>query len=368
MRIRLLVDSAEYWEHLLQDIPQARERVFVQAMGFEGDKVGQGLARLLLSSPAPDRRVVIDTFAKFRLSDKFIYNPRHVFDQDLRREVRDTERMLWELDAGGVRVKFTNPMGAFFLRAPVRNHKKLVIVDDRVAYIGGFNFTEHNFAWRDVMLRIEDPEIASFLAEDFLATWRGGNLGVVRAFPGITLYLFDGRRNVSLFSALFGLLEGANERIDVECAYLTPPFSGKLRKARERGVPVRLIMAAANNWPLVYDHVLWESARAGIELRLYEGRMVHMKTMLVDDRALVLGSANFDFWSYRFQQEVMGIVTDPEVVADFRRRVFEEDLRASRPCDLDVGPIKGRLANLRLRSIEKVWLFFNPAGDEGAHD
>jgi cardiolipin synthase len=146
----------------------------------------------------------------------------------------------------------------------------------------------------------------------------------------------------------------------VECAYLTQPFTRRLCEAQQRGVRVRLVMAADNNWPVVGEHAHWESSRSGIELRLYEGRMVHMKAMLVDGRALALGSANFDFWSYRFQQEVMGIVTDPAVVADFQRRVFEVDLQAARPRDGEVPPWRGRLASLRLASIERAWRLVSP--------
>jgi cardiolipin synthase len=358
--MRLLVDSQEYWEHLVQDVEAARDRVFVQALGFEGDAAGWGLARLLLRSPARDRRVAVDSFGRYRVSDKWVHHPRHLLDRELRRERRDTRRMVAELRAAGVPVAFVNPMGAFFRRGPRRNHKKLVVVDRRVAYIGGFNFGDHNFAWRDVMLRIEDAAIADTLADDFLATWAGRNQALVRSFPGITLFLFDGASNRTLFEGLFELLDGAARSIDVECAYLTPPFTDRLRAARRRGVAVRLVMAADNNWPAVRDHVRFESSRAGIELRLYQDRMVHMKTMLVDGRALVLGSANFDFWSYRFQQEVMGVVTDPGVIADYGRRVFETDLGASPLSDGEVGPLQGRLAGLRLASIERAARLLSP--------
>lgn len=363
LSIRLLVDSRQFWQALSQDVAAARRRVYVQALGFEGDSVGQDLARLLLDSPAADRRVLVDSFTKFRLSDKWVYHPRHAFDAELRRERRDTQAMFGALTQGGVPVRFTNPMGAFFRRGPVRNHKKLVIVDEEVAYIGGFNFGEHNFAWHDVMLRLERPEIARFLGEDFLATWRGEDLAAVREFPGITLFLFDGRRNAALFAPLVALLDAARRGIDVECAYLTAPFMGRLAAAQARGVPVRLIMSAANNWPVVFDHVHWASERAGIELRLYPERMIHMKTMLVDDAALVLGSANFDFWSYWFQQEVMGIVTDPQVIADFRARVFEPDLSSSYLRDGQVGALRGRVAGLRLHALQQLSRILNPSAN-----
>lgn len=359
MRLRLLVDGDEFRDSLARDLPEARERILIQALTFEGDRAGRGVADLVAASRAADRRLVLDCFAKHWINDKGVHYPHNWLDRALHEERRATERMWDALRASGVAVKFTNPFGPLMLRGPVRNHKKLVILDQRVAYIGGINFSDHNFGWRDVMLRMEDPEIARFLAADFDATWRGVNRAAIREFPGITLHLLDGKSNAVIFGELRRLLENARERVDVECAYLTPPFSGWLAAARAAGLPVRVVMPNSNNWPTVRDHVRWELPRAGIELRLYDARMIHLKSLLVDGRTLVVGSANFDFWSYWFQQEVMGFVTDPELIADFRRRVLEPDIAASRVCDHGVGPLVGGLATLKLQATAAVALFFN---------
>ena len=173
------------------------------------------------------------------------------------------------------------------------------------------------------------------------------------------LTIFDGKRNPGAFALLQRLLEDARERVDVDCGYLTPPFSAWLAQARARGLAVRVVMPARHNWPAVRDHVRWAAARADIELRLYEARMIHLKSMLIDDRILIVGSANFDLWSYWFQQEVIGIVTDPDLVAEFRRRVLEPDVAASRACDRSLGPVAGRLATFKLRAVEAICRAFN---------
>ena len=353
LRLRLLVDGEEFRESLARDIPEARERVLIQALTFEGDRAGRGVADLVMASGAADRRLVIDCFTKHWINDKGIRYPHNRFDRALQEEARATERMWEDLRAAGAQVKFTNPVGPLLLRSPLRNHKKLVLLDDRVAYIGGINFSDHNFAWRDVMLRMEDPGITRFLAEDFDATWQGRNQVALREFPGITLHLLDGKDNARGFGVVQRLVEDARQCVDVDCGYLTPPFSEWLARARARGVAVRVIMPTNHNWPAVRDHARWAAARADIELRLFDERMIHLKSMLIDDRVLIMGSANFDMWSYWFQQEVIGIVTDPGLVADFRRRVLEPDVAASRPCDRSLG-LSGRLATLKLRAVEAV--------------
>jgi phosphatidylserine/phosphatidylglycerophosphate/cardiolipin synthase-like enzyme len=110
----------------------------------------------------------------------------------------------------------------------------------------------------------------------------------------------------------------------------------------------------ANNWGLVRDLLRWPRATRGIDVRLYRGRMTHMKALLVDGEILVLGSANFDLWSYHFQGEYLARVTDPAAVEDFRTRVAAEGLRGSRPVEAPAGAVRGGLARLALRSLEEL--------------
>jgi len=330
MRLQLMVDSGEFMDAARSDIARAEHRVFVQALTFEADAAGRSLADAVLASPATDRRIAIDTFTRHKISDSWVYSPRYLRDREFRREVHATRRMVRDFRSAGVGVRFTNPVGKRLARAAARNHKKLVLVDGRVAYVGGINFSDHNFAWRDVMLRMEDDDIVETLGHDFEATWGGRNQAFIRDFPGLSLHVFDGCTNARLFEPLRRLLSEAHTSIDVHCCYLSPPFSGWLRAAQERGVRVRLLLPAANNWADVNHHARRVLGRAGVDVRHFAERMTHLKTMVIDDRALVVGSANFDFLSYRLQQEFMAIVTDPEVVRDFRDRVFEPDLLVAR--------------------------------------
>jgi cardiolipin synthase len=82
--------------------------------------------------------------------------------------------------------------------------------------------------------------------------------------------------------------------------------------------------------------------------------MTHLKALLVDGATLVLGSANFDLWSYHFQGEYLARVTDPVVVEDFRTRVVAEGLRHSRPVEAPAGTLRGGFARLALRSLEEL--------------
>jgi phosphatidylserine/phosphatidylglycerophosphate/cardiolipin synthase-like enzyme len=133
---------------------------------------------------------------------------------------------------------------------------------------------------------------------------------------------------------------------------MTAPFLGRLAKAAARGVAVTVVTPEANNWGLVRDLLSWPRATGGVDVRLYRGRMTHMKACLVDDDALVLGSANFDIWSYHFQGEYLALLTDSAVIADFRGRVMVEGLARSVPVTSPVGNLRGGLALGALRGLE----------------
>ena len=97
MKIELLVDFKEFWTRLSEDIRAAERSVYVQTFALEGDTVGRQLAAALLSSPAPDRRILADSFTRLVLSDRFKYSPSALLDRELRDEARHTNEMRREL-------------------------------------------------------------------------------------------------------------------------------------------------------------------------------------------------------------------------------------------------------------------------------
>src|SRR6266480_6004003 len=109
MKIELLINFDEFWSRLSEDIGSAQQSVFVQSFAFEGDAVGRQLSAALLSSPAPDRRILADSFTRVVLSDRFRYSPANLFDRELRREGRGTALMMSRQDDAGAASKFTNP-------------------------------------------------------------------------------------------------------------------------------------------------------------------------------------------------------------------------------------------------------------------
>src|SRR5712692_6961939 len=212
----LLVDFDQFWLRLSEDIRSARESVFVQTFAFEGDAVGKQLSAALLSSSAPDKRILADSFTRIVLSDRFRYSPANLFDRELRGEARATAAMFHEIKSAGVELKFTNAYAVTPRRLLSRNHKKLIVIDDQTAYFGGVNFSEHNAAWHDMMLRTDDANAAAFLGADFLSTWTGRDQIGRKQIDGIELFTMDGRANRAVFQRVLDLIDAARQTIFVE--------------------------------------------------------------------------------------------------------------------------------------------------------
>ena len=107
-----------------------------------------------------------------------------------------------------------------------------------------------------------------------------------------------------------------------------------------RGVKVQVVNPLENNLGYLQRYLFAEAARFGFELHLYEDRMIHMKSMLIDDSVLVTGSSNFDLLSYHgFLAEVVAVIRSPSVIDAFRRRVLEPALAGSR--HFEPGDVRG---------------------------
>lgn len=357
--MKLLVDSSEFWQHFEMDVKAATRHVYLQTMSFEGDSVGLDVERLLKQAQAPDIRLIIDAYTTIILSDRFLYSPRNWFDKELQNEKRETHRIIQSLRARGIKVKVINPVGFLFHHLVGRNHKKLVLIDDRIAYIGGINFSEHNFAWHDLMIRIEADNIASFLKQDFLRTWERQNWKGIQEFESIHLYMFDGTYYPEAMAQIFDLFKGAKRQIVIQSPYVTFPYFEPFRDAVKRGVDVILIAPEKNNRGFLDRYTSWEASRAGILLKLYPQRMTHLKMILIDDSHLIIGSSNFDYLSIHSQQELLAVITDPEIIAAAKKRIIDKDLRLSREADTPPNQVDGKLRHFLLKILSSGSAFLN---------
>jgi cardiolipin synthase len=187
---------------------------------------------------------------------------------------------------------------------------------------------------------------------DFHSTWDGRDQIASASFGDVELLTLDGRANRAAFQRVIDLIDRAEESIFVESPYITFPFYERLREASRRGVDVKIVTPEANNWSYFSNYARLEAARSNIDLRLYQRGMTHLKAMLIDDQYLVAGSSNFDYLSYRLYQEVVAIITDPTVIADFRERVLLPDLANSLAVDCHASALSKRWLGLQTKVFD----------------
>lgn len=314
----LLIGSAAFWDRARADIAAAKQRVLIQAMTFEGDAAGHGVAAALTSSAAASRCVLVDDYTRHVVNDTILALSR---DQAVHAEARATRAMFAALVRDGVKVRVTNPVGYNPLRYPLRNHKKLLVMDG-VAWIGGINFSDHNFAWHDLMLRVDDPAVADWLAEQFDRDWAGTPEAAQQRFgPDLELLSIDGRDNLVHLAPLLDRIAGARHSVEMISAYATFPFVDALAAAARRGVAATLYTPRPNNKPIVRDYLLGVSRETGLSVQLMP-EMTHTKALLIDGEELVLGSCNFEFVSCRSNAEFLATIRDGGLIADFEARIL----------------------------------------------
>ena len=336
----LLVGAEAFWERARADISQARRRVLVQAMTCEGDAAGEALADALLASRAEQRALLVDAYSLHVTNDTLLpYLPWR--PAALRAEAQATRRLFGRLVGGGVPVTVTNPVGGNPLHFPLRNHKKLIVADD-AAYLGGINFSDHNFAWHDAMVRIADSAVADFLAGTFAADSAGVPRCAAGRFDTLDVVALDGESNEAALRPVMELLADARRSVEMIGAYPTLPFTGALTDAAANGAAVTIYTPEANNKPLLRDFLFAEAARCGrLKLALLPA-MTHAKAAIVDGETVLFGSVNFNLASWRSNGDLLAISRDPALVAAFERELFAPARAGARLAPADEVPASRR--------------------------
>jgi cardiolipin synthase len=237
-----------------------------------------------------------------------------------------------------------------------RSHRKLLIVDGKVAFVGGAGIADHWMGnadsrqhWRDNHYRVTGPVVAQLQAT-FMNNWlktRGNVLHGADYFPPLEStgsYLAQsirsGAHNENLDLLYLLAIASAQKTLRIENAYFLPDdlTRKELIEAAQRGVKIEIVVPGKNidqklvraaskrHWP--------ELMRAGVKIYEYEPTMVHVKLLIVDDTFVSVGSGNFDNRSIRLNDEANLDVLDRQFAAQ-QTRLFEMDKRQSREVTAD---------------------------------
>ncbi len=348
MDVKIIPDSRLFLKQVESDIRKASKRVLIQTLSFEGDRAGREISTLLQRADVPDKRIIVDSYTRWCLSDHILFLPHNWLRMKLWKEWLSTRRMFQHLKARGYHIRFVHPPGLSIRKMANRNHKKLVIIDD-VCYIGGINLCDHNFQWLDMMVRIEDTTLADFFAMDFDMTWEGQNQLCYRKFQDMEVRVLDGYRNEWALAPILQQIRSARSSIYVMCPYITSPFLDAVFEAGKRGVRIVLFTPRNNNRGFLRRYIQYMVKKArrevpNLTLLFFPDRMVHTKAILIDEEVLLFGSANFDFMCYRVQPEYVMVSRNRAVVSAFLDTMWYPALAVSRKQADEINGLMGALS------------------------
>jgi cardiolipin synthase len=264
-----------------------------------------------------------------------------------------TRSAFWqEMKRRGIHVRLFHPLFTALWYQPFRDHRKILVVDRRMAFTGGMNIGEEygstsaslGEAWRDTHVRVEGPtawEMALVFSEGWVHA--GGEplelppLSAEEAqAPGTRILVLDSRPKrgqAESASAMSAIVGAARTRVWLTNAYFAPGWDAVriLGDAAQRGVDVRLLLPGKTDVPIVrhaahgyYDRLL---AR-GVRIFEYQTSILHAKSLTADGYVSVVGSTNLDFRSFLFNAECDLCMLD-EDVARRLEEAFEEDLHSA---------------------------------------
>ncbi len=327
----IITSGARKRELLLQDIGRAQHYIHLEYFRFGNDASGREVRDALLRKAAEgvEVRFVNNNMAAWRI-------PRSYF-ADMRKQ--------------GVEVRnftsFRHGWRIWLMRLNHQNHRKIVVIDGKVAYTGGMNINDNYFCrWRDTHLRIEGPVIARLQAS-FIDTWLscGGTLsrplpyyfdiplkGGPAPLQGKLLQVVtDAPENPWPTSQLAyeWILQNARQYVYIQTPYFVPPpsFLNALKGAALRGVDVRLMLPRKVDTPLIgwaNRSLYQECLEAGVRIFERSGAFIHSKTLVADDAVSIVGATNMDVRSFNLNYEVNTFVYDRETALACKDIFLEE--------------------------------------------
>ncbi len=262
-----------------------------------------------------------------------------------------TRSVFWQLmEAHQIEVRLFHPLFPHLWFYPLRNHRKILVIDRRVAYTGGMNIAdEHGSSrsarpdlWRDTHARVEGPtawELAVVFSEGWVRA--GGapvELPALRpaAGDGAHILVLDsrpGRGHRETASVLSAIVHAARQYLWITNAYFAPKRLAIdiLGRAVQRGVDVRLLLPGRSDVELVrhagHGHFSALLAR-GVRIFEYSAAILHAKSLVADSFVSVVGSTNMDFRSFHFNAECNLVILE-EKTARTLSAAFEGDLEES---------------------------------------
>jgi cardiolipin synthase len=337
-RVTPLVNGDQFVPAMVAAIRSATNSVNIETFIWKSGRMSDQIIEALIerARAGVEVRCIADGLGTYRLTDK------------------DRERMR----RAGIRfVRINPPRITTVHKINFRDHRKLVIVDGRVGFTGGFCIGDKWLgdaktvdSWRETMVRVEGPVVAQFQGA-FAANWLEGSGEMLfgekfypalkEEGPALAQHFISGPGENREAARLVYLsaIESARKRIILEQSYFVPDDLAidALLRARKRGVDVQVITPGNINFNIVRraSRTLWpQLLRAGVSIYEYGPAKLHAKILIVDDSFVSIGSVNLDERSFRINDEQNVNVIDRDFTTQMMAQ-FGRDRAQSKPITME---------------------------------
>lgn len=339
-KVKLLFSGHDKFVDLFESIRSARHHIHLEYFNFRNDSIANALFDLLSEKvkEGVEVRTIFDAFGNW--SNNRPLKKRHL------RSIR----------ARGIEIVKFDPITFPWLNhAAHRDHRKIAVIDGRVAYTGGMNIADYYIngrprigRWRDMHLRIEGDAV-SYLQRVFLTMWNretGQHIGGPAYFPDAPLQLPDSVSTEvaivdrtpretprSISHAYAASIQAARKHIRIVNPYFVPTKSIRraIKEAVKKGTEVEIMIPAVSDicfTPEASFHIAHKLMKKGAKVYLFNGGFHHSKIMMIDSLFCTVGTANLNSRSLRYDYETNAFVFDPGITGQLDR-MFDLDKQYS---------------------------------------
>ena len=336
-KLKLLKSGEEKFIDLFQKIEAAQHHVHLEYFNFRNDSIANALFELLAKKAKEgiEIRAIFDAFGNF--SNNQPLKKKHL------KEIREN----------GIEIVKFDPLRFPWINHVFhRDHRKIVVIDGKIAYTGGMNIADYYIEglpeigdWRDMHIRVEGTAV-NYLQDIFLDMWNkctqqeiGGNLyyplrndSAITYLSGKNVAIIDRypRKDPKTMREVYAnAIENAESKVQIINPYFTPVKRIKkaIKRAVKKGVKVEVMIPGKSDIGFTPDAALYianQLRKKGVDIYIYNGGFHHSKIMMIDSLYCTVGSTNLNSRSLRFDYEVNAFIFDKETT-DELIQMFKED-------------------------------------------
>lgn len=325
----LFAEPLKYYQAMIEDIEAAKRYIYVQTFRVGKDVIGDRFRRALTkkAKEGVEVKLLIDYWGAGSINQEYF---KELVAHN--GEVRFFQKIIYNTDV--------------FTRSHKRNHRKLLLIDDKITYIGSSNLTGYNLNWRESVLRMNSditPVFVKLFKQDF-RSFNKYNINTQRRTTPIKHNDFEILRDAPsiaykrINNKFIRLIKNAKTSVVIETPYFLPGFMLRktLMDATQRGILVNVILPKQSDVTLIdilRNKYLGPLNKKGVNFLFYQFNNLHAKLMLIDDSVFAIGSSNFDYRSFRYMYEIMLIGHDQNIAQQIKTH-SEHTLTDAQPFDL----------------------------------